>query len=523
MAMTPTLDSDAEARLIANAGRRLSSVDTNLPSQLPPAPPPRSAPVARKSAPPRPKNLLRVQEEFSGQCPFRRSHSKPENPMSDMATVAIAEETASSRIPRMSPKKLTLLRRFSVSEEDVVICNRVRCGVDPVWFRGRPSAQNNQRFQRSLSIEEAGLVATRKRLGLTGRAHKPSTPLLPFTVLENEPAEEPSLVLQPNPKPLPVEEDDRARRYTTELGPAPLTPREKAMHGRYLIRESLANGSYGQVCAAEDLPSHQEVAVKIIPKYILVSPEEKQSVIREQLIHKSLDHPHIIKLIDVFEDEGAHYFILERADHGSLSTLITYSGMPEDQSRDVFRQLLQALEYLHRNNIVHHDIKPHNILLHKGGDNIKLCDFGASRAFNAEEASLPFAGVFGTPGYIAPELLLGEKAYGPAIDMFSAGILLYEMVFGYAPFYPPSACTYQRLDFPPKTPASPETCDLIGRLLEKDPALRITASQALGHPWITRGCPGRSAPNSPVVSPRHATLLSPCAGPGRPYERCFSS
>lgn len=142
--------------------------------------------------------------------------------------------------------------------------------------------------------------------------------------------------------------------------------------------------------------------MKIVPKYVLISPEEKQSVIREQIIHKSLNHPHIIKLIDVFEDEGAHYFILERADNGSLSTIISCSGLPEARCRDVFKQLLSALEYLHRNNIVHHDIKPHNVLLHKG-NGIKLCDFGASRAFNPNETSLPFAGVFGTPGYIGKQ------------------------------------------------------------------------------------------------------------------------
>ncbi|KAJ0403829.1 hypothetical protein ATCC90586_000495 [Pythium insidiosum] len=233
-----------------------------------------------------------------------------------------------------------------------------------------------------------------------------------------------------------------------------LTSREKAMHGRYLIRESFANGSYGQVCAGEDLPSRQQIAVKIIPKSLLLSVEEKQSVIREQLIHRSLDHPHIIKLIDVFEDDGAHYFILERAENGSLSALLTYAGMPEEQCRDVFAQLLSALDYLHRHSIVHHDIKPQNILLHHGKRAIKLCDFGASRAFNEKDAALPFAGVFGTPGYIAPELLMADKAYGPAIDMFSAGILLYEMVFGFMPFYPPSACTYQALEFPRDSKAS---------------------------------------------------------------------
>lgn len=165
-----------------------------------------------------------------------------------------------------------------------------------------------------------------------------------------------------------------------------------------------------------------------------------------------------------------------------------------------------ALEYLHGNNIVHHDIKPHNVLLDDDGATIKLCDFGASRAFGGHDTSLPFAGIFGTVGYIAPELLDGKASYGPPIDMFSAGIMLFEMVFGYGPFYPPSACTHQELEFPSRPKASPEVKQLLIRLLEKDPRKRITAAQALGHSWITLSAGGRSAASSLVNT---STALPP--------------
>ncbi|KAL3658865.1 hypothetical protein V7S43_016227 [Phytophthora oleae] len=474
---------------------------------------------------------------------FQRSHSKPEHPTSQMGAVAVEAENQHTK--RYNGKKLLFLRSFSVLEEDIVICNRVRCGVDPSWFQHRNAGDH--RYLRALSFEEARLAATRRRrsvsmaaacpkktqsmrvstrnfaddddedLSAEAIAPKPcsgssstSTERSSFNSITAHAISEDAVSIAPlkrkgSTRAPPVVRAGSSRKSvasprmrTASESSALLTPREKAMHGRYLIRESFAAGAYGKVCSGQDKSSLEEVAVKIVPKYILISPEEKQSVVREQVIHKGLDHPHIVKLLDVYEDDGAHYFILERADSGSLNTMITGAGMDENKCREFFRQLLQALEYLHSNNIVHHDIKPHNVLLDDDGTTVKLCDFGASRAFDAHETSLPFAGIFGTVGYIAPELLDGKASYGPAIDMFSAGIMLFEMVFGYGPFYPPSACTHQELEFPNRPKASPQVKQLLTRLLEKDPAKRITAAQALGHPWITLNAGGRSAPSSPT-------------------------
>ncbi|ETW08028.1 serine/threonine protein kinase [Aphanomyces invadans] len=269
-----------------------------------------------------------------------------------------------------------------------------------------------------------------------------------------------------------------------------LTPREQAMHGRYLIRESFANGQYGQVHNGEGMVSHDSVVVKVIPKHILRSPDEKQSVIREQVIHKSCRHPHIIRLIDTYQDDEAHYLILERAANGSMEHRIGHMGIPEDDAKNVFRQLLLALEYLHANCIVHHDLKPHNLLLDASGQ-LKVCDFGAARAYNKHERGLPFSGIYGTVGYIAPELLQSTPVYTTAVDMFSAGLILFEMLFAYAAFYPPSACMRDEVEFPMPRPSqrhksqvSTQAKDLIQALLQKDPAMRATAAAALRHPWF---------------------------------------
>ncbi|KAG7398182.1 hypothetical protein PHYBOEH_011505 [Phytophthora boehmeriae] len=473
---------------------------------------------------------------------FKRSHSHPEHPTSGMGATAIKEEAQAQRPKRQDGKKLLFLRKFSVLEEDIVICNRVRCGVDPSWFQHRKDGDH--RYLRALSSEESRLTATHRRRAVS--ASKANDFNVQSDTDETEDSEKTSdnsntstesstfgsnklnVAIDENSvdgKP-PLRGDGSARRLNTppllrsgsskknvassrmrtaSESSALLTPREKAMHGRYLIRESFAAGAYGKVCSGQDKASLEEVAVKIVPKYILISPEEKQSVVREQIIHKGLDHPNIVKLYDIYEDDGAHYFILERADSGALDAAITGAGIEEDKCREVFRQLLLALVYLHDNNIVHHDIKPHNVLLDDDGATVKLCDFGASRAFDASEMSLPFVGIFGTVGYIAPELLDGKRSYGPAIDMFSAGILLFEMVFGYGPFYPPSACTHQELEFPSRPKVSAEVKQLLTRLLEKNPAKRVTARQALGHPWITLNAGGLSAPSSPVAPPRNSS------------------
>ncbi|KAF4034927.1 Protein kinase domain [Phytophthora infestans] len=426
---------------------------------------------------------------------LQRSHSKPEHPTSQMGAAAVDAENQHTK--RHNGKKLLFLRKFSVLEEDIVVCNRVRCGVDPSWFQQRNAGDH--RYLRALSFEEARLAATRRRRSVSMAAAYPkksqsmrinisdlmedddaatskSSAGSEYSSFSSFTAHSTGNGKDGGSKPPPKSEGSiRAppgimrsgssrksvsspRMRTASESSALLTPREKAMHGRYLIRESFAAGAYGKVCSGQDKSSLEEVAVKIVPKYILISPEEKQS------------------------------------------------GIEENKCREFFRQLLLALEYLHGNNIVHHDIKPHNVLLDDDGATIKLCDFGASRAFGGHDTSLPFAGIFGTVGYIAPELLDGKASYGPPIDMFSAGIMLFEMVFGYGPFYPPSACTHQELEFPSRPKASPEVKQLLIRLLEKDPRKRITAAQALGHSWITLSAGGRSAASSLVNT---STALPP--------------
>lgn len=152
---------------------------------------------------------------------------------------------------------------------------------------------------------------------------------------------------------------------------------------------------------AESICVTTQVVAIIVPKDILYTAQEKESVIREGMIHEGLAHPNIIKLVEAFQDEIAHYFILEKAPNVTMNEYIqtlNSDNHTEAEHKVVFRQLMEALKYLHSMGVVHHDIKPENILLSEM--TLKLCDFGAARAYNIDrQIGIPFEGLFGTSGY----------------------------------------------------------------------------------------------------------------------------
>ncbi|KAF0720316.1 Aste57867_405 [Aphanomyces stellatus] len=385
---------------------------------------------------------------------------------------------------------------FRVPAEFVIISQRHRKAIDPSTFLGPPMMARRSRACSSGDLYEPK-VSAQQRLASPPDSTEKRRPSLPTVQELRDFSDSLSTVLCDhchtlNCNCVPDNPPALGRRSVSTTGVLNfLTPREQAMHGRYLIRESFANGQYGQVHNGERMASQDHVVVKVIPKYILRSPDEKQSVIREEVIHKSCRHPNIIKLIDTYQDDSAHYLILERAENGSMEHRIGQQGMVEDDAKTLLRQLLLALEYLHGNCIVHHDLKPHNLLL-DGKGRLKVCDFGAARAYNKADGGLPFSGIYGTVGYIAPELLQSAPTYTTAVDMFSVGLILFEMLFAYAAFYPPSSCMHDTVEFPVPRPSQrhkPQVSDaakaLIRACLDKDPATRITASAALRHAWFS--------------------------------------
>jgi len=251
----------------------------------------------------------------------------------------------------------------------------------------------------------------------------------------------------------------------------------------------LGTGNFSQVKLGIDKNSKEKVAIKIIDKKRVKHKPEMLSNEVEILI--KMDHPNVIKLLDLFDATEHLYLVMELVTGGELfDRIVERESYSEADAKEVMRQLLSALEYIHANDIVHRDLKPENLLLETEDNdtNIKLSDFGLSKIYEAE---FLLKTACGTPGYVAPEILQAS-GYGPAIDMWSAGVILYILLCGYPPFYNDNdAVLFESIlnakyhfHSPYWDHISKPAKDLIKALLVIDPAVRLTATQAKDSEWF---------------------------------------
>ncbi|XP_057308525.1 calcium/calmodulin-dependent protein kinase type IV-like [Hydractinia symbiolongicarpus] len=218
-----------------------------------------------------------------------------------------------------------------------------------------------------------------------------------------------------------------------------------------------------------------------------------KKIIRTEIgILLRLRHPNIIRLKEIFESETHLFLVLELVTGGELFDRIVEKGFYSEQDAALcVKQLCEAVGYLHDNDIVHRDLKPENLLYaNESKDSpLKLADFGLSKMLTT---SSTMQTVCGTPGYCAPEVLLG-KEYGPAVDMWAVGVIAYIMLCGFEPFYDDRGdqAMFQKIlkcDFEFVSPwwdeVSLNAKDLVSKLIVADPKKRLTAKQALEHPWV---------------------------------------
>lgn len=205
---------------------------------------------------------------------------------------------------------------------------------------------------------------------------------------------------------------------------------EKVNENSFLILSTIGKGFYGKVFLVEKKDTKKLYALKVISKLETIKKKFFNQLKNEKKILEKIDNPFVVKREYCFTSPSYVFFAMEFKQGGNLYHHIKKKKFNENTTKFYAAQILYALAYLHCNNIIYRDVKPENILLNKKGNSC-IADFGISKIMNIKDKTMTFVG---TPQYVAPEIIMG-RAHGKAVDIWSFGILLYEMVFGYTPFY----------------------------------------------------------------------------------------
>ncbi|MBO8142235.1 MAG: Stk1 family PASTA domain-containing Ser/Thr kinase [Firmicutes bacterium] len=280
---------------------------------------------------------------------------------------------------------------------------------------------------------------------------------------------------------------------------------------RYEIKEQLGEGGMAVVYRAVDLVLHRPVAIKALRSNFAGDPEFLQRFLHEAQAAASLSHPNVVNIFDVGQADGVHYIVLEYVQGRNLKEILRDERrLPPRRAAVIARAVARALEAAHRRQLIHRDIKPHNILITPEG-RVKVTDFGIARA--ASVASLTQTGtVMGSVHYFSPEQARGE-AVGPESDLYSLGVVLYEMLTGTVPFRgeSPIAVALKHLEQNPVPPSkhNPDIPPWLERVvlkaLAKDPARRYRSAEEMAKDLIWR--------DDPPVDPDEDALFKAGAEP----------
>ncbi|CAD8181434.1 unnamed protein product [Paramecium pentaurelia] len=267
--------------------------------------------------------------------------------------------------------------------------------------------------------------------------------------------------------------------------------KQGSIHKYYTTGEVLGQGAYGKVWKVTHKNTGMIRAMKQLKKSSLIV-EEEQRLFAEMNILKNLDHPHIVKLYELYQDQQNYYLITEYLSGGELFDRIkSMTYFSEKKAAEFIRQILLAVVYCHEQKIVHRDLKPENILFINESSNspLKVIDFGTSRKYDTVKKMTK---KLGTAYYIAPEVL--KQDYNEKCDVWSCGVILYILLCGYPPFTGKTEKDIMhkvsegkfKFDQEDWGFISEEAKNLIIKMLQVNPNQRISAKQALHDPWIDK-------------------------------------
>lgn len=281
----------------------------------------------------------------------------------------------------------------------------------------------------------------------------------------------------------------------------PDVPRE-SIDEKYLVDRELGRGEFGVTYLCIDKNTRELLACKSISKRKLRTAVDVEDVRREVAIMKHLPkNSNVVSFREACEDESAVHLVMELCEGGELFDRIVARGhYTERAAAAVTRTIMEVVQLCHKHGVIHRDLKPENFLFANKKENspLKAIDFGLSIFFKPGER---FSEIVGSPYYMAPEVL--KRNYGPEIDIWSAGVILYILLCGVPPFWAESeqgvaqAILRGIIDFKrdPWPNISESAKSLVKQMLEPDPKIRLTAKQVLEHPWLQNA---KKAPNVPL-------------------------